>query len=259
MMMVKRIRTLIVEDEDAAVNRLKKEFRQLRDVAMDILHVSDSVADVVSWLEEGNSVDLIFMDIQLTDGLSFEIFRQIDVPCPVIFTTAFDEYAIQAFKVNSIDYLLKPIDPQELQGAIDRYQKLPSNNGQEQLNQLVQLASEFRPTAHRSSFLVSYRQKMLMIDVNEVAYFFIKERGVFLRRKDGTEYVLDFFLDDLEQQLEPAKFFRANRQYLVARSAIREIEPYFNGRLVLTVEPQAKEPVIISKERTPQFKKWANY
>ncbi len=255
----KRIRTLIVEDEDAAVNRLMREIDRLEDVAIEMLHVSDSVADAVGWLSGGHSVDLIFMDIQLTDGLSFEIFRQVDVPCPVIFTTAFDEYAIQAFKVNSVDYLLKPIDPIELQNALDRFLKLPSSDGQDQLGQLMKLASEFRPATFRSSFLVSYRQKMLMIDVNEVAYFFIKERGVFLRRRDGTEYVLDFFLDDLEKQLDPAKFFRANRQFLVARSAIREIEPYFNGRLILTVEPQAKEPVIVSKERTPQFKKWANY
>ena len=254
------IKTVIVEDESAAVNRLQKELGRLTNGEFEILATLESVSQSIQWLNENDAPDLIFMDIQLTDGLSLEIFKRVEVPCPVIFTTAFDEYALQAFKVNSIDYLLKPIDPEELQAAIDRYLEQSTKNIQgDYVSQLMNLAQEFRPTTYRSSFLVSFRQKMMMIDVHEVAYMFIKERGVFLKKKDGTEYVIEFFLDDLEKQLDPAQFYRANRQFLVARSSIQEIEPYFNGRLVLGVKPEAHTPVIISKEKATHFKRWADY
>ncbi|MEL7004452.1 MAG: LytTR family DNA-binding domain-containing protein [Bacteroidota bacterium] len=255
-----RIKTVIIEDESSAVNRLRKELSQLDNATFEILATLESVSQAIDWISTNNAPDLIFMDIQLTDGLSLEIFKQITVPCPVIFTTAYDEYAVQAFKVNSIDYLLKPIDPEELQKAVDRY--IQQNSGasqEEQLNQLMNLAQQFRPTTYRSSFLVSYRQKMMMIDVHDVAYFFIKEKGVFLKKKDNTEYLIEFFLDDLEKQLDPSQFYRANRQFLVARSSIQEIEPYFNGRLVLIMNPEAHAPVIISKEKATHFKRWADY
>ncbi|MEO1054499.1 MAG: LytTR family DNA-binding domain-containing protein [Bacteroidota bacterium] len=258
--MAKLIKTAIVEDESSAVNRLKKELSRLPDTEFEVLTTLESVKDTVAWLKENSDLDLIFMDIQLTDGLSLEVFKQIEVPCPVIFTTAFDEYALQAFKVNSIDYLLKPIDPEELKAAIERFLKQHTDNGQEgYIDQLMNLAQSFRPTNYRSSFLVSYRQKMMMIDVNEVAYIFVKERGVFLKKKDGLEYVIEFFLDDLETQLDPVQFYRANRQFLVARSSIQEIEPYFNGRLILGVQPEAHVPITISKEKASHFKRWADY
>ena len=206
-----------------------------------------------------NEVDLIFTDIQLTDGLSLEIFKQVDLTAPVIFTTAYDEYALQAFKLNSIDYLLKPIDPEELATAIEKYLVTSADDQPNYLRQLATLAESFRPSSFRSSFLVSYRHKMMMIDVSEVAYLYVKERGVFLKKKDGQEYLVDFYLDDLEKQLDPAKFYRANRQFLVARSSIQEIEPYFNGRLILAVKPEVSASVIISKSKATDFKRWADY
>ncbi len=254
------IKTVIIEDESAAVNRLRKELDQIPDVEFDILTVLDSVKGTLAWLKQESQVDLIFMDIHLTDGLSLEIFKEAEVRCPIIFTTAYDEYALQAFKVNSIDYLLKPIDPEELKAAVDKFLAQSGASSQDDyLNQLVRLAAEFRPTTFRSSFLVSFRQKMMLIDIGDVAYVYIKERGVFLKKKDGVEYVIDFFLDDLEKQLDPALFYRANRQFLVARSAIQEIEPYFNGRLILAVKPEAYTSVIISKEKATHFKRWADY
>ena len=259
-MMTKPIKVLIVEDERAAVNRLNKELDKLEGVNFEVLDVLESVKGVISWLNEPHDVDLVFMDIHLTDGLSLEIFKETEVPCPVIFTTAYDEYALQAFKVNSIDYLLKPIDPEELKHAISRFQEQSATAKQEDyLNQLKQLTAEFRPTTYRSSFLVSFRQKMMLIDINEVAFIYVKERGVFLKKKDGHEYVIDFFLDDLEKQLDPSRFYRANRQFLVSRSSIQEIEPYFNGRLILSVRPEAYTSVIISKEKATHFKRWADY
>lgn len=255
------VKAVIIEDEDSAVNRLKKELGRLNNVEFEILETIHSIEYSVEWLQDqSGEIDLIFMDIHLSDGLSFEIFRKITVSCPVIFTTAYDEYALQAFKVNSLDYLLKPINPEELRIAIEKFLNQRSSSNQEQyLGQLIKLATEFRPQSFRSSFLVSFRQKMMMIDIHDVAYLYVKERGVFLKKKDGMEYVLDFFLDDLEKQLNPSDFYRANRQFLVARSSIHEIEPYFNGRLILFVKPEPHISIIVSKEKASHFKKWADY
>ncbi|MEQ9441766.1 MAG: LytTR family DNA-binding domain-containing protein [Cyclobacteriaceae bacterium] len=254
------LKIAIIEDEASAVRRLSKELSQLKDISFEIIATLDSVSEACQWLSQEQSPDLIFMDIQLSDGISFEIFKRVAVPCPVIFVTAYDEFALQAFKVNSLDYLLKPIDPRELRSAIDKYLSQQKDaKPQSYLNQLLKLAHQFKPETYRSSFLVSFRQKMLLINLQEVAYFYVKERAVFLKRKDGKEYVIEFFLDELTQQLDPALFYRANRQFLVARSSIFEIEPYFTGRLLLKVTPEPPSPIIISKEKISDFKKWADY
>jgi len=253
------IKILIVEDEDIAVKRLLKELEKLP-IRFHVLDVVNSVQGVLEWVRSGHEADLIFMDIHLTDGLSFEIFKHVEVTIPVIFTTAYDEYALQAFKVKGLDYLLKPIDPAELEKAINHYLASYKNyNRQNYMHQLITLAKEFKPNTYRSSFLVDFKQKMHMVDVSDVAYIYVKERGLFLRKKDQKEYVIEFFLDELEQQLDPALFYRANRQYMVARSAIEEIEPYFTGRLLLKVHPDPPSPIIISKEKATDFKRWADY
>lgn len=253
------INILVVEDEDIAVKRLLKELEKLP-LKFDLIGVIKSVQGVLEWVRSGHEADLIFMDIQLTDGLSFEIFKHVEVTVPVIFTTAYDEYALQAFKVKSLDYLLKPIDPTELEKAINHYMaSYKDYNRQNYMHQLLSLAREFKPDTYRSGFLVDFKQKMHMVDVSDVAYIYVKERGLFLRKKDQKEYVVEFFLDELEKQLDPALFFRANRQYIVARSVIEEIEPYFTGRLLLKVNPEPPTPIIISKEKATDFKRWADY
>ncbi|MEM8895346.1 MAG: LytTR family DNA-binding domain-containing protein [Bacteroidota bacterium] len=253
-----KIRALIVEDEPSAVNRLKKELAALSGIEAEIVAVTESITSTCEWLNK-NEVDLAFMDIHLTDGLSFEIFKQCHVKCPVIFTTAYDEYAIQAFKLNSVDYLLKPIEPEELSSAINRYLNRHSSSRQDDYQaQLSKLVQELQPAKYKSSFLVSYRHKMMMIDITEVAYLYIKEKAVFLKTKSGVEYLIDFYLDDLELQLDPRQFYRANRQFLVSRSSIKEIEPYFNGKLLLTVDPSSHTTVTISKEKASHFKRWAD-
>lgn len=256
---MRKIKALIVEDEPAAVNRLQKELKKLPDVEFDIVNILDSVEATVAFLNSDHLCELIFMDIHLTDGLSLEVFKKTHVDCPIIFTTAYDEYAIQAFKLNSIDYLLKPIDPEELAASVKKFIDQESPKAKSYLQQLANFAKQYQPSSYRSSFLVSYRQKMMMIDVNEVAYLYVKERGVFLRKRDEQVYSVDFFLDDLEEQLDPTRFYRANRQFLVSRSSILEIEPYFNGRLILKVKPEPHTSIIISKEKASHFKRWADY
>lgn len=253
------IKIVIVEDEDIAVKRLLKELEKLP-FRFEVVAVVNSVQGVIEWVRCSDEADLIFMDIHLTDGLSFEIFKHIEVTIPVIFTTAYDEYALQAFKVKGLDYLLKPVDPTELEKAISHYlESYKDFNRQNYMHQLMALAKEFRPDKYRSSFLVDFKQKMHLVDVSDVAYIYVKERGLFLRKKDQKEYVIEFFLDELEKQLDPTLFYRANRQYMVARSAIKEIESYFTGRLLLKVHPEPPTPIIISKEKATEFKRWADY
>lgn len=253
------IKILIVEDEDIAVKRLLKELEKLP-IRFEVIGAVNSVQGFLDWMRTRQEADLIFMDIHLTDGLSFEIFKHVEVSIPVIFTTAYDEYALQAFKVKGLDYILKPIDPTELEKAINHYlASYKDFNRQNYMHQLITLAREFKPESYRSSFLVDFKQKMHLVDVSDVAFFYVKERGLFLRKKDQKEYVIEFFLDELEKQLDPSMFFRANRQYLVARSAIEEIEPYFTGRLLLKVHPEPPSPIIISKEKASEFKRWADY
>ncbi len=254
-----RVKTLIVEDEPSAVNRLIKELAKVESIAFEVLATIATVKDTINWFDTHQSVDLVFMDIHLNDGLSLEVFKHTKVNAPVIFTTAYDEYALQAFKVNSIDYLLKPINSSELKSAIKRFQETRESSSNDYLHQLTNLVESYKPTNYRSSFLVDYKHKMLMINVNDVAFFYIKEKGVYLKKTDGQEFLVDFVLDDLETQLDPRAFYRANRQFLVSKPSIKEIEPYFNGRLVLVVTPESNNPVIISKEKASQFKKWANY
>ena len=253
------IKILIVEDEDIAVKRLLKEIEKLP-VKFTVINILNSVQGVIEWIRAGNQADLIFMDIHLSDGLSFEIFKHTEVNIPVIFTTAYDKYALQAFRVKVLDYILKPIDPVELEKSINHYlTSYRDYNRHGYMQQLLNLARELKTDVYRTSFLVDHKQKMQMVDVSEVAYIYVKARGLFLRKKDLKEYVIDFYLDELEKQLDPALFYRANRQYIVARSAIEEIEPYFTGRLLLKVLPSPPSQIIISKERVSDFKRWADY
>ncbi len=254
------LKVAIIEDEASAVRRLMKELDALPQAQFEVMHVLDSVADACHWLQQNRSPDLLFMDIQLSDGISFEIFKQVEVPCPVIFTTAYDEYALQAFKVNSLDYLLKPISPKDLQTAVEKYLAQSRDlNNQAYMSQLLKLAHEFKPANYRKSFLVAHKHQMLLVPITEVAYAYIKERGVFLKRTSGQEYVLEFFLDELEKQLDPDLFYRANRQFLVARTSIHAVEPYLTGRLLLHVAPEPPTLIIISKEKAGDFKRWADY
>jgi two-component system, LytTR family, response regulator LytT len=251
------MKVLILEDEIEATKNiiwlLKKIVPQVQ-----ILDSIESVAEGIDWLNTYSMPDLILSDIHLADGLSFHIFEQTKVTCPVIFTTAFDAYALQAFQVYSIDYLLKPLAEADLRKAIEKYNTLNNSILQqftERFSDLIQQVTKPAPV-YRKSFLVRFRDKILPIKTESFAYFFTKEDVVYGCISEGVQYVVENTLEELEEKLNPSLFFRANRQYIVSREAILEIEYYFNGRLSLLTKPLVLEKILISKERVPIFKLW---
>jgi two-component system response regulator LytT len=247
------MKIVIVEDEPAAASQLKFLLQELG-IKHQISAIIETVEEGIKWFTSNESPDLIFSDIQLADGISFEIYEQIQLQTPIIFTTAFDEYAIRAFKLNSIDYLLKPIDEDSLRFALEKYQNQQLVK-QEILNELLR-EQAFVLKNYRKSFLIKYRDKLLPIKTNEFAFFFIDNGLVFGQLHDGKKYIMDFKLEDLENQLDPIDFIRANRQYILSRKCIVEIESHFNSRVNVKVQPVALFPVIISKEKVTLFKKW---
>lgn len=247
------MKIVIIEDEVAAANQLKYLLETI-DFEHEILTVIETVSEAIEWFTTNKSPDLIFSDIQLADGISFEIYEQISIKSPIIFTTAFDEYAIRAFKLNSVDYILKPIDEESLRFAIEKF-KNQQLIKQEVFQQLIQLQS-FTPKNYRKSFLVKYRNKLIPVKTSEFAYFFIENGLVFGQLFDCRKMVLDFKLEDLENQLDPNEFVRANRQYILCRESIQAIEPYNNSRVIVHTKPASPFDVIISKEKVTSFKKW---
>jgi two-component system LytT family response regulator len=225
-----------------------------------IVGVIDSIEEAVDYLSSRPSIDLIFLDIHLSDGLSFEIFKEVKVDIPVIFTTAYNQYAIQAFEVNSIDYLLKPVKKEKLEKALEKFRRVetrrqftPDDGVFEKIAQMMRTGN------YRRNFLVSFKDRLIPVAADEIAWFEVKEGVVVATKFDNKRLVMDErSLDELAQQLDPALFYRANRQFLVSRKAIREIEYYFNGRLVVKLHPSPEEKVIISRARAGNFKEWMN-
>lgn len=247
------MKIIIIEDEFAAANQLKYLLNQIN-ADYEILTILESVEDAIKWFMTNESTDLIFSDIQLADGISFEIYEQVQINAPIIFITAFDEYAIRAFKLNSIDYILKPLDADSLRFAVEKFNN-QSLVKQETIRELIKQHA-FSQQNYRKSFLVRYRGKLLPIKSNEFAYFFIENGLVFGQLFDGRKFVLDFKLEDLENQLDPQDFVRANRQFILSRESIAELQPYINSRVLVKTNPIASFEVIISKEKVTPFKKW---
>lgn len=256
---------LLVEDEDLAAKKLKKMLFEI-DPDMCCIGMTDSFESSVEWLKQNGCPDLIFMDIELADGQSFEIFSRIDVKCPVIFTTAYDEFALKAFKVNSIDYLLKPIKPEELKASLDKFKTLRTQSKgagigsglqQQSIEKLVEtLVAQQHGERYRNRFLVKSGQRLMPIAAEFISYFFTEDKIVFMRTKDNHKFAMDYTLDELEQQLDPKYFFRANRQFILNTICIDEIHTWFNGKLKVSVRPKPEEEVIVSRERAGDFKSW---
>lgn len=246
------LQVILVEDESGAARNLKL---LLADVApqLQVLAVLPSIEETVSWLEGNTEPDLAFFDIQLEDGLSFEIFKRTTVNFPVIFTTAFDQYAIDAFKVNSIDYLLKPVKEEDLLFSLKKFEK-----SQKSSTNLQNIESMLKTLSGRAttSFLVHHRDKLIPVSASDISYFYIEAGLVHGCSFKNLVYPIEQTLEELEESLDPSLFFRANRQFIINRKAIRDIEFYFNGRLAINLDPQPKELVLVSKARVPVFKGW---
>jgi DNA-binding LytR/AlgR family response regulator len=250
------MKILLIEDEDPAAKRLQKMLKEIvpeADVSENIV----SISSVVNWFKKNAPPDLIIADIQLSDGLSFEIFKQVEISCPVIFTTAYDQYAIEAFKVNSIDYLLKPIKKEELSNAIAKYQKLKPAVQLPSID-INQLLKSFSAPAHeyKKRFAVRYGEHIKTIKIEDVAYFHTEDKINFLTTKEGRRYAIDFNLDALEAMLDPKTYFRINRQYIISISSIAEMFAYSKSRVLIKLNPAAKHETIVSTERSSDFKLW---
>ncbi len=251
------MKVLIIEDEPLAADHLQMMLGKY-DSNITILGRCDSIKSSVEWFESNKEVDLIFMDIQLADGLSFDIFNRTEVPASVIFTTAFDEYAIKAFKVNSIDYLLKPIDIEGLSSAIDKFKSLyPTqqkslDNENLLMDKLMQMISD----DYKSRFMIKVGEHIRSIKVEEMAYFYTMDRACFVHLFTGKEYAVDYSLDQLEMLLNPKHFFRINRKYIVNIESINDIISYSNSRLKLKLAGCNHDDIIVSREKVKSFKSW---
>ncbi|MDX1471004.1 MAG: LytTR family DNA-binding domain-containing protein [Flavobacteriaceae bacterium] len=253
------MKVAIIEDEAYAADALEQLILECRPKT-EILARLESVEESIAWLEEEPDLDLIFSDIHLSDGNSFEIFQEVEIQCPVIFTTAFNEYALKAFKLNSIDYLLKPIKKEELERAIEEYETVRQYKLKSELENLHNLLQNSKKAATKSDiksrFMVKSGQSIKTIPTEQIAYFLAEEGVVLLVTFQSKRFVVNYTLDDLEQQLEPTTFFRANRQIIVNIEAIKEVNPYFKGRLHLQLKPPTKNDQIISSVKASPFKDW---
>lgn len=246
---------LIIEDENAAARRLEK---LLKEVAPDIsiLQQLDSVEASVLWLGQHPAPDLIFMDIHLADGASFDIFEHVQVRCPVIFTTAYNEYALQAFKVNAVDYLLKPIKSTELHAALEKYKKI-FRQAAPDYTALLETLKRHNEPQFLQRMLIRFGHSLRLIGMADAAYFYTKDKITFLiTRSDGKRYPVDYPLDKLETLLDPKVFFRINRQFIVNVGAIKEMHPYSKSRVKVELQPPTDLETIVSTERSAEFKKW---
>jgi len=254
------MRILIIEDEESAVDQLKNLIRQLIDQPV-FEGTIDNIEDAVDFLSSGASLDLIFLDIHLSDGLSFEIFKEVHVDVPVIFTTAYDEYAIRAFDVNSIGYLLKPIRKEKLEKVLEKLQRIESRRQFVPDEAILKKITDMvvREGHYKRNFLVPHKDRLIPVSVEEIAWFEIKNGVVAGMKWDNKRLVMEEkSLEELTEVLDPAQFYRANRQFLISRKSIREIEYYFNSRLFLRLLPAPDEKVLISKARASYFKDWMN-
>lgn len=248
---------LIIEDEDLAAKKLIKTLISVAPDAV-VLEVLDSIDASVQWLSHNAHPDLILMDIELTDGQSFEIFNQCEVKSTVIFTTSYDEHALKAFKVNSIDYLLKPVQKEELAAAIHKFRKIQSSQAPATVNieKLLAGLQELQPKTFRKRFLVKNMQRLVSVNVSEIAYFYSDDRLNFFKTFDNKRYIVDYTMDELEAMVEPDLFFRISRAYLVSTQSIEKIGDYFGHRLALTLRPVQEKESIVSREKVADFKIW---
>jgi len=251
------MKILIIEDEELAVKKLQKTLASTA-AGAEVVGTTDSIKSSVEWLQQNPAPDLILMDIELADGQSFEIFNLTEVKSPVIFTTSYDEYALKAFKVNSVDYLLKPVQKEELQAALNKFTKLRGDNKQDiNIQSLVkELQQKLQHKEYRKRFLVKHAQKLVSIEVDDIAYFYSDGRLNFFKTTDNRKFVVDYTMDELEEMLDPEKYFRISRSFYVSINSVAKIDDYFGNRLILGIKPVVDKEALVSREKVTEFKKW---
>ncbi|MBG6133368.1 two-component system LytT family response regulator [Aquimarina sp. EL_43] len=252
------MKVVLVEDEIAASDHLTFLLNSINS-DIEILKVLDSVKSVIDYFSEPNRAELIFMDIHLADGISFEIFDEINIKIPIIFTTAYDQYAIKAFKVNSIDYLLKPIDEDELAEALKKFKTKSGENDamNAQMSGMLQLL-QAKTKSYKTTYLVHQRDELIPVNTERIAYFYIDTGVVKAITIENKTYIIDKKLEDIEEELNPENFNRVNRQFIIQKNAISNIKHYFNGKLIINISPVSKERIVVSKAKATEFKKWVN-
>jgi two-component system response regulator LytT len=244
---------LILEDESLAAEKIATLLREI-DGSMEIVASLRSVESATEWLSKNQHPGLIVSDVQLLDGLCFEIFQRVKVETPVIFVTAFDHYAIRAFEVHSIDYLLKPVQKEKLAQSLLKL-KMRSQQQPLSFDDVLSYIKSQQPE-YKARFMVRIGQRIMAIPVENIAYFSSESKLTYIVTSDNKRYPFDLPLDDLDPQLDPRLFFKINRQYIIRFTAIAEIHPYFKGRIKLKLNPDQAEEIIVSSERTPEFKRW---
>ncbi|MFY0625313.1 MAG: response regulator transcription factor [Reichenbachiella sp.] len=254
------MKVLIIEDEPFAQNELKRLLGRI-DPQIDVLDCLESIEESLEWLNDNDEPDLIFLDVQLSDGLSFEIFQKVEVKAPIIFTTAFDQYAVQAFKLNSIDYLLKPIDKEELENSLNKYHNLHGvNEGEKEsiLNpeKIQQLLEMNLSKDYKKRFIIKTGDRLRHVSVEDIAYFYAEDDYTYLVAKENAKFIIAFKLDELVNLLDPNEFFRLSRKYIANVHSIKQANKYFNSRLEVILEPPTKDQILISRVRVPDFLEW---
>ncbi len=249
------MQVLIIEDEIPAANRLAKMLQTTND-EIEVIKKCDSVESSVKYLRTAEDIDLIFMDIQLADGLSFDIFLQTEIKVPVIFTTAYDQYTLKAFKVNSIDYLLKPIDEKQLQQAIDKYRQLYSGGQNGFSERIIKMMKEMNSIRYKERLLIKRGQQLSYLKTDKTAYCYAEGKLCYAVDFTNNKYLLEYNLSQLEEQLQPNKFFRINRHLVVNIEAINKVHTWLGGRLQVELSPTTNADTVVSRERVNGFKEW---
>ena len=247
------MKVLIIEDETAAAKNLRSVLKSVTPDAQ-IIETIDTVVDAVEWFKSNTAPDLVFMDIHLSDGESFKIFDMVEVIAPVIFTTAYDQYALKAFQTSGIDYLLKPIQEDEVRRAVDKWRLLTGVDKSDYKQKVDTLISEQRD--ERQSFLVRFRDKLIPVSQNDIAYCYTSEEKVYAFGYNGERYPMEHTLEALQGMLSAKKFYRANRQFIISRDAVVDVSVWFGSRLSVNLKVEIPEKIIVPKARVPEFKQW---
>jgi DNA-binding LytR/AlgR family response regulator len=248
------MKALIIEDEILASKHLQQVLDEVGDIT--VIAVLESIKESIIWFEKNPLPDILFMDIHLSDGSAFEIFQHVKISCPIVFTTAYDEYALKAFKVNSIDYLLKPIEVNDVHDALRKLKELSaSDTPQNAINNLI--ASFKKVSKYKSHFLIPVKgDKLIPVQTIELACFYVDAGTIKTTTFEGRSYALDYTLDELTELLDPEFFFRANRQYIISKKSVKDIDLWFNSRLSVNLSVAVPEKIVISRNRIQEFRNW---